>query len=144
MGEKPVPNFRMVERHFFQNKLMKSFDFDFGFCIPDSTNTCEHIYQFPTLTEAESKWLWGCGVVCVCLWGGVGCERGRQGRVGAGGVRERLGGFALCFGRYPRHAYACGAVSQMIASPWETKSDSFYFVDGCLVMHNKAEYSYQG
>jgi hypothetical protein len=31
---------------------------------------------------------------------------------------------------------------EMIDSPWETKSDSFYFVDGNLIMHNKAEYNY--
>ena len=46
----------------------------------------EHIYEFPTLTEAE-------------------CE-------------------------------------DMIKSPFDTKSDSFYFVDGKLIMHNRAEYSY--
>ncbi|EDQ88137.1 uncharacterized protein MONBRDRAFT_33044 [Monosiga brevicollis MX1] len=86
VGDEPVPNFRMIERHFFRNKLLKSFDFDFGFCIPASNNTCEHIYQFPTLTEAE--------------------------------------------------------IEDMIASPGETKSDSFYFVDGKLVMHNRAVYSY--
>ena len=32
----------------------------------------------------------------------------------------------------------------MLASPFETKSDSFYFVGDTLVMHNKAEYQYQG
>ena len=30
----------------------------------------------------------------------------------------------------------------MILNPWETKSDSFYFVGDELVMHNKAEYNY--
>lgn len=30
----------------------------------------------------------------------------------------------------------------IIAAPFETKSDSFYFVEGKLVMHNKAEYAY--
>ena len=30
----------------------------------------------------------------------------------------------------------------MINSPWETRSDSFYFVDGIIIMHNKAEYNY--
>lgn len=30
----------------------------------------------------------------------------------------------------------------MAAHPYDTKSDSFYFVDGKLVMHNKAEYAY--
>eukprot|EP00043_Microstomoeca_roanoka_P008523 m.82064 g.82064 ORF g.82064 m.82064 type:complete len:207 (-) comp14280_c1_seq1:2645-3265(-) len=86
VGDKPVPNFRMIERHFFKNKLIKSFDFDFGFCIPESKNTCEHIYEMPQLSKAE--------------------------------------------------------IDEMIANPFETKSDSFYFVDGKLVMHNKAEYAY--
>ena len=76
----------MIERHFFRNKMLKSFDFDFGFCIPDSKNTVEHIYDFPKL-ESET-------------------------------------------------------IKQMVANPFETKSDSFYFVDGNLVMHNKADYSY--
>ena len=86
VGTKPINEFRMVERHFFRNKLLKSFDFDFGFCIPESKNTVEHIYDFPTL-EPET-------------------------------------------------------VRQMIANPFDTKSDSFYFVNGKLIMHNKAEYSY--
>lgn len=30
----------------------------------------------------------------------------------------------------------------MIASPYETKSDSFYFVDDELIMHKKASYAY--
>ncbi|VDL93898.1 unnamed protein product [Schistocephalus solidus] len=33
-------------------------------------------------------------------------------------------------------------VQAMISCPNETKSDSFYFVNDTLVMHNKAEYSY--
>lgn len=35
-------------------------------------------------------------------------------------------------------------VQQMILHPYETQSDSFYFVDNQLVMHNKADYSYNG
>ncbi len=31
---------------------------------------------------------------------------------------------------------------EMIRSPWETRSDSFYFVDNKLVMHHKAIYNY--
>ncbi|XP_039273073.1 protein unc-119 homolog B-like [Styela clava] len=88
IGEKPVQNFRMIERHYFRNTLLKSFDFDFGFCIPNSKNTCEHIYEFPQLSKDMMK--------------------------------------------------------EMIQHPFETKSDSFYFVDGKLIMHNKAEYSYNG
>ncbi|ESL10923.1 hypothetical protein TRSC58_01336 [Trypanosoma rangeli SC58] len=85
-GDIPVPNFRMIERHYFRNTLIKSFDFTFGFCIPHSTNTWEAIYDMPTLSE---EW-----------------------------------------------------VRAIIASPNETVSDSFYFVDNKLMMHNKAYYAY--
>ncbi|KAH9588822.1 GMP phosphodiesterase [Trypanosoma melophagium] len=85
-GDTPVPNFRMIERHYFRNTLIKSFDFNFGFCIPRSTNTWESIYDMPELTE---EW---------------------------------------------KQAIVQGAN--------ETVSDSFYFVDGKLVMHNKASYAY--
>ncbi|KAK1117721.1 hypothetical protein K0M31_015664 [Melipona bicolor] len=88
VGSKPVNNFRMIERHFFRDRLLKTFDFQFGFCIPNSKNTCEHIYEFPTLPA--------------------------------------------------------DLVSEMIANPFETRSDSFYFVDNQLVMHNKADYAYNG
>ena len=55
VGDKPVNNFRMIERHFFRDRLLKTFDFEFGFCIPNSKNTCEHIYEFPTLSNELSK-----------------------------------------------------------------------------------------
>ncbi|CEF65859.1 Protein unc-119 homolog [Strongyloides ratti] len=88
VGDKPVNNFRMIERHYFKDKLLKSFDFDFGFCIPNSKNTCEHIYHFPKLSDQ--------------------------------------------------------LIEEMIANPYETRSDSFYFVDNQLIMHNKADYAYDG
>ncbi|KAG2459307.1 protein unc-119 homolog A isoform X1 [Polypterus senegalus] len=88
VGEKPINNFRMIERHYFREQLLKSFDFEFGFCIPSSKNTCEHIYEFPPLSEEIMR--------------------------------------------------------EMIIHPYETQSDSFYFVDNKLVMHNKADYSYSG
>eukprot|EP01135_Chromosphaera_perkinsii_P006238 Nk52_evm1s468 gene=Nk52_evmTU1s468 len=53
VGDKPVKDFRMIERHYFKDKLIKSFDFNFPFCIPNSTNSCEHIYELPKLSEAE-------------------------------------------------------------------------------------------
>lgn len=55
VGDKPVNKFRMIERHFFRDKLLKSFDFEFGFCIPQSRNTVEHIYEFPVLSPEEGK-----------------------------------------------------------------------------------------
>lgn len=42
----------MIERHYFRDHLLKSFDFDFGFCIPNSRNTCEHIYEIPQLSDS--------------------------------------------------------------------------------------------
>ena len=35
-------------------------------------------------------------------------------------------------------------VQEMVERPYETRSDSFYFVDNKLIMHNKAEYAYDG
>ncbi|PAA85688.1 hypothetical protein BOX15_Mlig026355g1 [Macrostomum lignano] len=88
VGDLEITKFRMIERHYFRDRLLKSFDFDFGFVIPHSKNTVEHIYEFPSLTQEEVK--------------------------------------------------------EMIDNPFETKSDSFYFVNDRLVMHNKADYGYNG
>lgn len=85
-GDKPVPKFRMIERHYFRNVLIKSFDFEFGFCIPRSTNTWEAIYDMPRLNK---EW-----------------------------------------------------EDAIIANPFETVSDSFYFVGEELIMHTKAYYAY--
>lgn len=56
--EPPVQSFKMIERHYFKDKLLRSFEFDFGFCIPSSTNTVEHVYDLPALNEQDGRW-WG-------------------------------------------------------------------------------------
>ena len=86
VGAKPVKNLLMIERHYFRDILIKSFEFKFDFCIPNSTNTWESIYTVP---EIDPK-----------------------------------------------------IKADIIANPWETKSDSFYFVEDKLIMHNKALYDY--
>lgn len=86
VGAKPVKNLVMIERHYFRDILIKSFEFKFDFCIPNSTNTWESIYTVPEL-DPKIK-------------------------------------------------------ADIIANPWETKSDSFYFVEDKLIMHNKALYDY--
>nr|CAG4641191.1 EOG090X0D9B [Eulimnadia texana] len=88
VGEKAVSKFRMIERHFYRDRLLKTFDFEFGFCMPNSKNSCEHIYEFPALPH--------------------------------------------------------DLIEEMIESPFETRSDSFYFVDDRLIMHNKADYAFNG
>lgn len=86
VGSIALSGFRMIERHYFRDKLIKSFDFTFGFCIPGSTNTWDAVYDVPPLDEA--------------------------------------------------------LVNEIIDNPYETKSDSFYFVNDKLIMHNKASYRY--
>lgn len=86
VGDKEVKNFRMIERHYFREKLIQSFDFTFPFCIPNSENDWEAIYQIPKIDDETRK--------------------------------------------------------EMIDNPYDTVSDSFYFVNDELIMHNKAEYDY--
>ena len=86
VGNQPVKDFLIIERHYFKDLLIKSFEFKFDFCIPNSVNTWEYIYTIP---EIDPK-----------------------------------------------------IKNEMIEEPWETKSDSFYFVGEKLIMHNKALYNY--
>lgn len=81
-----LPNFRMIERHYVGDRLIKSYDFTFGFCIPGSTNTWDTVYDVPPLDD--------------------------------------------------------DLIEEMIQNPFLTKSDSFYFVNDELIMHNKASYQY--
>jgi len=86
VGQEEVRDFRMIERHYFRDQLVKSFDFKFGFCIPGSTNTWDTVYSLPAMNPE--------------------------------------------------------LIADMIDHPYETKSDSFYFVNNRLIMHNKASYKY--
>ncbi|CAL8306162.1 unnamed protein product [Merluccius merluccius] len=86
VGSKAVNRFRLIERHYFRDLLLKTFDFEIGYCIPFSRNTCEHIYSLPDLDPST--------------------------------------------------------IEEMVASPFETRSDSFYFANNQLIMHHKAEYSF--
>ena len=86
VGNQAVKDFLIIERHYFKDILIKSFEFKFDFCIPNSVNTWEYIYTIP---EIDPK-----------------------------------------------------IKNEMIEEPWETKSDSFYFVGEKLIMHNKALYNY--
>jgi hypothetical protein len=86
VGPQPARNFRMIERHYFGDRLLKNFDFTLNFCMPNSKNSWEVIYEVPELPM--------------------------------------------------------DLMNEMIAAPWGTKSDSFYFVEDQLIMHNKAEYNY--
>jgi hypothetical protein len=55
VGDREVKSFRMIERHFFRDQIIKSFDFDFGFCPPNTTNSIEHIYDMPEIDSKQGK-----------------------------------------------------------------------------------------
>mmetsp|Transcript_17718 Transcript_17718/g.24772 ORF Transcript_17718/g.24772 Transcript_17718/m.24772 type:complete len:189 (-) Transcript_17718:338-904(-) len=86
VGEKPVRNFVMVERHYFKGKLVKSWEFKVDFCMPGSVNNWEAMYDLPAMKK--------------------------------------------------------DMVDEIVSNKHPSESDSFYFVDGKLVMHNKATYTY--
>jgi len=43
----------MVERHYFKGRVIRSYDFKFGFIIPNSNNSWEFIYDLPELSPEE-------------------------------------------------------------------------------------------
>ena len=51
VGAKPVKNLVMIERHYFKDTLIKDFEFRFPFCIPNTTNTWESIYELPQIAK---------------------------------------------------------------------------------------------
>jgi len=54
VGDNAVKDFRMIERHFLKDKLIKSYDFTFPFCLPNSTNEYEAVYDLPALPDGDS------------------------------------------------------------------------------------------
>ena len=86
IGSKPINTLQMQERHYFRGKVIRDYEFKFGFVIPKSTNSWEFVYDMPDMT-AEEK-------------------------------------------------------AEIINAPWEVKSDTFFFADGKLMLHNRAEYNY--
>lgn len=59
VGDTELKNFRMIERHYFKEKLLRSYDFLFDFCMPNSTNSWESIYDLPKFSDDESMFCVG-------------------------------------------------------------------------------------
>ena len=53
IGPEAINKLEMVERHYFRGKVIRSYDFKFGFVIPNSVNSWEFIYDLPELSEQE-------------------------------------------------------------------------------------------
>ena len=69
----------MIEKHYFKDQCIHTYDFKTGFCIPKTINSWEAIYELPEIDEE---------------------------------IKE-----------------------EMIDSPGEAKSDSFFFIGDQLIMH---------
>jgi hypothetical protein len=54
VGPTPIEQLRLIELHYSGKKLIRSYDFTFGFCIPGTVNTWESEYEMPTLSKQES------------------------------------------------------------------------------------------
>ena len=46
-GSKPINEMLMIERHYFRGQVIRSYEFKFGFVIPNSQNSWEFIYDLP-------------------------------------------------------------------------------------------------
>jgi hypothetical protein len=55
VGNQPVKDFLIIEIHYFKDLLIKSFEFKFDFCIPNSVNTWEYIYTIPEIDPEVKK-----------------------------------------------------------------------------------------
>ena len=51
VGEKAMKNLRLVEKHFFKGEVVSTHDFATGFCMPNTENEMEVIYDLPKLDE---------------------------------------------------------------------------------------------
>ena len=54
IGEKPVKSIRMIEKHYFKDTCIHTYDFKTGFCMPHTVNSWECIYVLPDIDE-ETK-----------------------------------------------------------------------------------------
>eukprot|EP00953_Heterococcus_sp_UTEX-ZZ885_P009557 5619-Heterococcus_DN1.PRE.1 len=113
VGNREMPNFRMVERHYFRDELVKSYDFKFGFCIPSSTNTWDAVYAVPPLDDDLIN----------DMINNPHLTRSDR------SVLYMLMSLILLV------MHCC-----VLLLP--CNNTSFYFVDNQLVMHNKASYKY--
>ncbi|CAE8653908.1 unnamed protein product [Polarella glacialis] len=78
IGDQPVHNFRMIEKHYFRDQLLIDYDFATPFVIPNTRNTWEMIYTKPELTQAFSC-AWACDACILSLDFGCRKLRARHG-----------------------------------------------------------------
>lgn len=47
VGNQPVKKFIMLEKHYFKGHLIKSYEFEVPFAMPNSQNSLEAMYELP-------------------------------------------------------------------------------------------------
>eukprot|EP00971_Amphidinium_carterae_P322674 6413283-Amphidinium_carterae.1 len=97
VGDQPLHNFRMIERHYFRHQLIRSYDFSLPFVIPGTKNTWE-VFAISWVTQPAYLLTTTNNVEASVI--------------------------------YTMPELTQDWKDAVIAAPWETRSDSFYFVDG--------------
>ena len=85
VGDLEVKNMTLIENHYFKNQRIATYEFNFPYCVPNSVNTWEYVYEIPELPQEYKNQL---------LLGET------------------------------------------------TTSDTFFFVEDDMIMHNKSEYEF--
>ncbi len=49
IGDLPLKDLQVIENHFYKNKCIARYNFKFPFCVPNSVNNWEYIYEIPQL-----------------------------------------------------------------------------------------------
>ena len=55
VGDLPVKNLQIIDHFFFKDKVIKSYQFKFPFCAPNSINEWEYVYELPQLSPEVVK-----------------------------------------------------------------------------------------
>ena len=53
IGPVEMKNMRIIQKHFFMGKLLKVYDMEFGYCMPDSVNSWECMLTLPEIPDKE-------------------------------------------------------------------------------------------
>ena len=139
VGDRPVEDLRMIERHYFEGECIKSYDFNIPFVMPNTENVWESTLEVPLIdddllarivespfkVESDSFYFVGEKLVmhnkaryrcvlslslCVAVWSHRASERARE--------RERLRLYIYCriLSRAP--SASCTTLSPSLTPPF--------------------------
>jgi len=124
----------MIERHYFRKTLLKR----------SATVHCAHAKSSPPLPSRLSLSLrLKASTLHLDLSFPLPLIRGKLFTMCLRSLPSSVGVYGTCI-KHPIYHIALLIEQQMVDNPFETVSDSFYFVGDRLIMHAKAAYAYDG